>query len=64
MEMTGSHQLLVCAHGVSEHNSTKRNTEVLVVTSKEPGLEVNAEKTMCKFMICEQDAWQISNTQE
>ena len=53
MKLNGTHQLLVYAAdvnilGVSIH-TTKENTETLVVTSTEIGLEVNAYKT--KYII-------------
>jgi hypothetical protein len=38
--------------GRSEH-TRKKNTEALVVTSKETGLEVNAEKT--KYLVMSRD---------
>jgi hypothetical protein len=42
-------QLLVCADDPNllgdNMNTTKNNTEVIIDTSKEVGLEVNAEKT-------------------
>jgi hypothetical protein len=41
--------------------SIKKTTEVLFVTSREAGLEVNAEKTMYVFMSCEQNAGQYHN---
>jgi len=31
----------------------KKNTEALLVTSKEPGLELNAEQATYMFMSCE-----------
>jgi hypothetical protein len=53
LKLNGTHQLLVYADyvnilGGSVH-AIKKNTEALVVASKEIGLEVNAEKT--KYMI-------------
>ena len=52
MKLNGT-QLLVYADdgilGGSVH-TTKRNSEVLVVATKETGLEVNADKTMYMFM--------------
>jgi hypothetical protein len=37
----------------SNHTTIKRNTEALVVASKEIGIEVNAEKT--KYMVMSGD---------
>jgi hypothetical protein len=52
LKLNGTHQPLVYADvnmlGGSIH-AMKKNTEVLVVTSKDIGLEVNAEKT--KYMV-------------
>ena len=52
MKLNDTHQLLVYAEvnmlGGSVH-TVKENTEALVVTNKEFGLEVNADKT--KFMV-------------
>jgi hypothetical protein len=48
LKLNGTHQLLVYADvnimGRSIH-TVKKNKEALVVTTKETGLEVNAEKT-------------------
>jgi hypothetical protein len=48
-KLNGIHQLLVYADDVNilgrSVHAVKKNTEDLVVTSKEIGLEVNAEKT-------------------
>jgi hypothetical protein len=57
LKLNGRHQLLVYADDVnmlggSLHTKTK-NTEALVVASKEVGLEVNPEKT--KYMAISQD---------
>jgi hypothetical protein len=56
LKLNGKHQLLVYADvnmlGGSIH-AIKRNTEALVDTSKEIGLEVNAEKT--KYMVMSGD---------
>ena len=41
----------------------KKNTEVLLVTSQETGLEVNAEKTKYMFMSCVQTAGPSHNVQ-
>jgi hypothetical protein len=45
LKLNGTHQLLVYADDVNIHTIGK-NTEALVIASKETGLEVNAEKTM------------------
>ena len=37
-------------------NTVKENAEALVVTSKETRLEVNADKTQCKFKSRDQNA--------
>jgi len=46
--------------GGSVHN-TKKRTGVLVVTSKDTGLEVNAGKAKCIFMSREQNAERSHN---
>jgi hypothetical protein len=52
LKLNGTHQLLVYADDINilggSVHAIKKNTEALVVTSKEIGLEVNAEKT--KYM--------------
>jgi hypothetical protein len=49
LKLSGTHQLLVYADGVNvlgwSLRTIKKNTEALVVASKETGLEVNADKT-------------------
>jgi len=53
LKLNGTHQLLVYADDVNilcgSIHSIKKNTEALVVASKEIGLEVNADKT--KYMV-------------
>jgi hypothetical protein len=46
--------------GESVH-TTKRDAEILVVASKETGLEVNADKTTCMFMRREENAGRSHN---
>jgi hypothetical protein len=49
-KLYGTHQLLVYVNLLSESIDTmKKNTETLIDTSKEVGLEVNAKKT--KYML-------------
>ena len=54
MKLNGTHQLLVYASDVKilggSAYTLKENTKVLVVASKEIGLEVNADKT--KYVVC------------
>jgi hypothetical protein len=62
LKLNGTHQLLVYDDDVSllgeSTYTTKKNREALLASSKENGLEVNAEKTTCMFMFCEQNAGQ------
>jgi hypothetical protein len=65
LKLNGIHQLLVYGDyvnilGGSVH-AIKKNTEALVVTSKEIGLEVNAEKTKYMVMSRDQNAGQNHN---
>ena len=54
MKQNGTPQLLVCADDVNilggSLHTLKKNTDALVVASKEIGLEVHAEKTKCMVM--------------
>jgi hypothetical protein len=62
LKLNGTHQLLVYDDDVNilgrSMHSIKKNTEALVVTSKETGLEVNAEKTKDMVMSQDQNAGQ------
>jgi len=57
LKLNGTHQLLVYADDVNRlggsMHSIKKNTEALIVGSKETGLEVNAAKT--NYMVMSQD---------
>jgi hypothetical protein len=57
LKLNGTHQLVVYGDDVNilggSVHAIKRNTEALVVASKEIGLEVNAEKT--KYMVMSGD---------
>ena len=57
MKLNGTHQLLDYADGVNilggKVLTIKKNTEALVVASREIGLEVNADKS--KYMIMSPD---------
>ena len=62
----GTHQLLVYANDVNKLGgrvqTIRKNTEALVVSSKQPGLEVNADKTKYMVMSQEKSARQNHNT--
>jgi hypothetical protein len=68
LKLNGTHQLLLYADddddilGGSIH-TVRKNTEALVITNKEIGLEVNAEKTKCRIMSQDQNTGQNSNIQ-
>jgi hypothetical protein len=57
LKLNGTHKLLVYADDVSilggSVHAIKKNTEALLVGSKESGLEVNADKT--KYMVMSRD---------
>jgi hypothetical protein len=65
LKLNGTHRLLVYADDVNilggSVHAIKKNTEGLVVASKEIGLEVNAEKTKCMVMSRNQNAGQNHN---
>jgi hypothetical protein len=56
-KLNGTHQLLVYADDVNtlggRIHTGRRNTETLIIASKEMGLEVNAERT--KYMVMSRD---------
>jgi hypothetical protein len=60
LKLNGTHQLLLYADDVNilgrNIHSVKKNTDALLVASKEIGLEVNAEKTKYVVMACDQSA--------
>jgi hypothetical protein len=67
LKLNETHQLLVYADvinilGGSIH-TIRKNTEALLIASKETGLEVNAEKTKYMFMSRDQNAGQNGNIQ-
>ena len=57
LKLNGTHQLLLYAESINmlggSIHTVKENAEVLLVASKETGLEVNADKT--KYMVKSQD---------
>ena len=65
MKLNGTHQLIVYADDanilVGSICTKKKNTDVLVVASKETGLEVNADKTKHVAMFQDQNARRSHN---
>jgi hypothetical protein len=63
LKLNGTHQLVVYGDDVNilggSVHAVKRDTEALVVASKEIGLEVNAEKTKYMVMSGDQNAGHI-----
>ena len=60
LEINSTHQLLVMLTMVSVH-TIKKNTEAVVVASKETGLEVNADITKYTVMSRDQNAGRSNN---
>ena len=60
LKLNGTHQLVVNADDVNilggRVHTIKEKAEVLIVASKETGLEVNADKTKYMFMSRDQNA--------
>jgi hypothetical protein len=61
--LNGTHQLLAYADDVNllgdNIDTIKKNTETLIVDSKEVDLEINVEKTKYMLLSCHQNAAQI-----
>jgi hypothetical protein len=64
LELNGTHQLLVYADiNLSDNmNTIKENTKTLIGTSRDIGLEINAEKTKYVIMSHHQNSGQNQNT--
>jgi hypothetical protein len=68
LKLNDMHKFLVYAEDVNilggSISTIKKNTEALVVSSKEIGLEVNAEKTKYMVMTRDQNAGQNHNIKQ
>jgi hypothetical protein len=55
MKLTGTHQLPFCAHSINlpgkNVSTTQKNTGALLVTRKQAGLAVTAERTKYSYML-------------
>jgi hypothetical protein len=62
LKLNGTHQLLAYADDVNllgdNTDTMKKNTETLIVASKEVGLEINVEKTKCMLLSRQQNVGQ------
>jgi hypothetical protein len=62
LKLNGTYQLLAYANDVNvaldNIDTIKKNTETLIDTSKEVGLEINVEKTKYMLLSCHQNAGQ------
>jgi hypothetical protein len=62
LKLNGTHQLLLYAYDVNQLedniNAIKKNREALSDSSKEAGVEVNADKTKYMLLSRRQNAWQ------
>jgi hypothetical protein len=65
LELNGTYQLLVYPDDVNllddSVNTTKENSETLLVASRDIGLEINAEKTKYVIMSCHPNSGQNQN---
>ena len=65
LKLNGTHQLLLCAEDINilggRVHTIKENAETLIVTSKEIGLEVNADTANYMVMSRDQNAGRSHN---